>query len=110
MTTKMQECSTSCTEGQKVCLETVKFSLKKGGKYADATFLLKLIECVQSCQTCAEACLNDTPECSKVCAACAKVCEACAEACEKFPDAELKKCAEVCRRCAEGCKRAPVAA
>jgi len=98
-------CIASCTDCQRVCLETVAWCLKQGGEHASPSHIGALQDCAQICATSADFMVRDSALHGRVCAVCAEVCERCAEACERLGDSpELRRCAEACRRCAELCR------
>lgn len=100
----MDKCIDTCVECHRVCLETLKYCLDKGGDHASSKHINALLDCIETCNTCINLMTRGSEIHGKACALCAEACRRCAEECEKMPDDEqMQKCAEVCRRCAESC-------
>jgi hypothetical protein len=101
----MQSCIDECLSCHRICVETAKYCLEKGGKHAEADHIRTMLDCTQSCATSADFMLRGSELHTYTCGACAAVCEACAVSCEKFgDDAVMSRCAKVCRSCAECCR------
>ena len=102
---RLQECIDNCNNCHAACLETVEYSLEKGGEHATEAHIRLLLDCAEICQTSANFMLRMSPLHAVICAACAEVCEQCARDCERFPDdRQMAACARMCRKCAESCK------
>jgi hypothetical protein len=102
---RMQECIDDCNNCHAACLETVEYSLEKGGDHATEAHIRLLLDCAEICQTSANFMLRNSPLHAIICAACAEICERCAVECERFPDdMQMAACARMCRTCAESCK------
>jgi hypothetical protein len=101
----MQECIKNCTDCHKICLETLAYCQRQGGKHAAEAHLRILLDCAQVCQVSADFMTRGSTLHSRACGLCAEACEDCAKSCERFPgDAKMKACAAVCRRCAKTCR------
>lgn len=101
----MKACIDECEKCHRVCVETVRYCLEKGGRHAAPKHILLLIDCAEICQTNANFMLRGSAVHQAICGACAKTCERCAESCESIgDDAQVKACAKTCRACAESCR------
>ncbi|MDR0181991.1 four-helix bundle copper-binding protein [Lysobacter sp. UC] len=101
----MEECIRNCTECHAICVETIAYCARVGGKHAEAQHLSLLATCADICRTSADAMLRGSRVHGYVCGACAAVCSACADACSAMrDDPEMARCAEACRRCARSCE------
>ena len=104
LTPEVRQCDQTSLECYRVCLETLNYSLQKGGRFAEAGPIRMLLDCADICQ--ANANLMSRGSKYNLCETCARVCQECAQACERFgDDAQMKACAEACRRCATACQR-----
>jgi len=102
----MSACIDTCTHCHRVCLETVRHCLGKGGTYANPDHLGLLLVCAEICQTSANAMILGVHQHGHTCLACAEICSACSEACGAMSDdPAMKACADACARCAESCGR-----
>ncbi|HSH79114.1 MAG TPA: four-helix bundle copper-binding protein [Herpetosiphonaceae bacterium] len=102
---EMQQCIQNCTDCHRICLETVAYCLRMGGKHAEAAHIRLLLDCAEICQTSANFMIRGSDFHGRTCGVCAEVCEACAQDCEQMgDDAQMRACAEMCRRCAESCR------
>lgn len=103
---QMQKCIDECLKCYRMCTETIRHCLSKGGKHAEAEHITLLQDCAEICQTSAGFMLRGSHQHAETCRACAEVCRACAESCGKMADDQMMKdCAEACRRCAESCQQ-----
>jgi hypothetical protein len=101
----MTACIDECGKCHRVCVETLRYCLEKGGRYAASNHILLLIDCAEICQTNANFMLRGSVVHRTICGACADTCERCAESCESIgDDAQLKACAKTCRDCAQSCR------
>jgi hypothetical protein len=101
----MQECIDRCQRCEEICLESVQYCLRQGGKHARADHIGTLLACADICNTSARFMLLGSDYHPSTCAVCAEVCDACAEDCETFTDDDvMQQCVEACRRCAESCR------
>jgi hypothetical protein len=101
----MQECIKNCTDCNKICVETLAYCRKQGGKHAAAGHLRALQDCAELCQTSVSFMRRGSALHGRTCGLCAAACEQCAKSCEQFPnDAKMKACAAQCRRCARSCQ------
>ncbi len=129
LTPEMQECLDNCTRCHQVCLETLNYCLKLGGRYTDSVHLRLLMDCAEMCQTSANFMLRASDLHNKVCGVCAVICLNCATDCERFTvsgegsgaamskhsgkaevseanvDEQMKLCAQTCRECARTCQQ-----
>jgi len=103
----LEDCIDNCAECHRVCVETMQYCLRMGGKHADLAHIRLLNDCVQICQVNAEFLIRDSELQGETCAACAKICSRCAEVCAAFgpDDDQMQECAQVCSRCAESSDR-----
>lgn len=101
----MEECTDACIECHRVCLETVIYSLQRGGEEAEASHIRLLLDCAEICQTSANFMIRGSDLHVRTCGVCADVCDQCAASCERLGyDEQLRFCAETCRRCSESCR------
>jgi hypothetical protein len=108
---EIQQCIQNCTDCHHICLETVLYCLRQGGKHAEPDHIRLLLDCAEICQTSANFMIRGSDLHARTCGVCAEVCERCAEDCERMgDDAQMKACAEICRRCADSCRRMASAA
>ncbi|NMO16656.1 four-helix bundle copper-binding protein [Pyxidicoccus fallax] len=102
----MQQCIQACLECHRVCLETVTYCLRKGGKHAEASHIRLLMDCAEICQTSANFLLRGSELHTRTCFACAEVCQRCADSCAAMgEDSMMKACEDMCRRCEESCRK-----
>lgn len=102
---EMQKCIEACSSCHQTCLDTLTYSLSKGGKHAAPDHLRLLIDCAQICATSADFLLRDSKFHRDTCRACAAVCRACGESCRKMgDDATMARCAKECDACAKSCE------
>ncbi|MBI2930632.1 MAG: four-helix bundle copper-binding protein [Planctomycetes bacterium] len=102
----VQECVNECIDCHGVCLQTIQYCLRIGGRHAEATHIRMLEDCAEVCQTAANLMLRDSDLHESICGVCADVCERCAQDCDRFADDSIMKgCADACRRCADACRR-----
>jgi hypothetical protein len=102
---EMRQCTDTTTECLRVCTETLQYSLKKGGRYAEASHLQALMDCVEACRVSMDYMLRGSEMSDDVCGLCVAACERCATACERFrDDAQMRACVEACRSCASTCQ------
>lgn len=103
---EMQRCIQDCRNCASICLETVQYCLKLGGKHAEPGHIRLLMDCAEICQASANFMQRGSPLHMQTCAACAEVCQACAEDCERFKDDEMMAaCAKACRGCEASCRQ-----
>lgn len=106
MDPKLQECIKRCLECEQACTNTVPHCLSMGGRHAEESHIVLLLDCARICATSAEFMMRNSRHHARVCAVCAELCEACAGDCERFGDDEtMRQCAEACRGCAESCRQ-----
>ena len=103
----MENCIKNCQSCHTVCLTTLNYCIKKGGKHAEPEHLKLLQDCVQICSTSADFMIRGSLHHSLTCGACSQLCEKCATSCEAVDagDAQMKACIEACRNCAASCKQ-----
>jgi hypothetical protein len=101
----MKACIDECEKCHRVCVETSRYCLEKGGRHAAPEHIRLLIDCAEICQTSANFMLRGSAVHKTICGACAEICERCAESCESIADdAQMQACAKACRTCAESCR------
>jgi len=102
----MNACIDECDKCHRICVETARYCLEKGGRHAAAEHVGLLIDCAEICQTSANFMLRGSAVHKNICGACAEVCDRCAESCDRIGDDEqLKKCARTIRACADSCRK-----
>lgn len=101
----LQKCIDECVSCHRICLETVQYCLKQGGKHAEASHITLLLDCAEICQTSANFMLRGSELHVRTCAVCAEVCRRCVESCEQLEGDQMQRCAEACRSCAESCEQ-----
>jgi len=101
----MEDCIENCNECHRICLETMEYCLRMGGKHADAARIGLLADCAQICQTSADFMIRGSALHQQICAACAEVCSRCADDCTALSadDEQMQECAELCVVCEESC-------
>ena len=105
MTMTAQDCIESCWRTHVMCLETERYCLEKGGKYAHPVHIVLLADCAEMCQKAANSLLRRSSQHAAICIASAQLCDACAQECEAFKDDEgMRLCAQMCRQCANHCR------
>lgn len=102
---KSSSCEKNCLECFRVCNETLRSCLEKGGEHSNAEHINMLIDCARICQTSADFLSRGSDFHRVTCEACKKICEKCAEDCRKMNDKEMIYCAEVCEKCVESCEK-----
>ncbi len=101
----MQGCIADCRNCRRVCLKSIAYCKKMGGKHADPAHLRLLADCADICQTSANFMRRGSEFHADTCGLCAKVCQACEKSCAQFPnDAQMKACGAECRKCASSCQ------
>jgi hypothetical protein len=96
----------NCQECHTICIETIQYCLKQGGKHVDASHIRLLTDCAQICQTSADFMIRGSDLQGETCEACGNICGQCADECERFAkDVQMRRCSEACRRCAEACRQ-----
>ena len=124
----LQVCIENCTRCHDTCLETLNYSLRRGGRFSESVHLRLLLDCAEICQTSTNFMRRGSDLYRVTCEACAIVCENCATNCERYAvpgegsgapmsqhsgpshvsqenvDEQMKYCAEICRACARTCR------
>ena len=101
----MRECLERCLACETAGIEAVGESLRRGGRYAEPSFVNLILACADLCATTGRFLLLRSEFHVQMCEACADVCEACADDCEVWgADGEMARWVEACRRCAEACR------
>jgi hypothetical protein len=101
----MQGCIADCRNCRRVCLKSIAYCRKMGGKHADPAHLRLLADCADICQTSANFMRRGSEFHADTCSLCTKVCQACEKSCAQFPnDAQMKACGAECRKCASSCQ------
>src|SRR5947208_376209 len=105
MSAEMERCIQRCTECHNICLQTIAYCLRMGGKHASPEHIGLMMDCAAICETSAKFMLHGSHFHNRTCAVCAEVCEACAAECEQMAggDRAMQMCAEICRACAQTC-------
>lgn len=99
-----QKCIDDCTQCHRACLETLtQMCLIEGGRHAEASHAVLMLDCAQICQAAADFMLRGSPQHTLTCRVCAELCRRCAESCEELGD--MDRCAEICRDCAQSCQQ-----
>ena len=104
---EMQQCIEECLRCHGICLQTVAHCLEMGGRHAEPSHIVLLLDCSEICQISANFMLRSSDRHHLTCGVCAEICRACADDCERLAgdDQMMRQCAEECRRCAESCER-----
>lgn len=106
---RVERCIDECTRCYNICLETVEYCLKRGGRYEEAHHIRRLFDCAEACRTNGSFMLRGSDLYPSTCILCAEACVRCAQSCEQLQDDEyLRICTEACSRCAEICERTSV--
>jgi hypothetical protein len=69
-------------------------NMRMTGRYAEASHITMLLDCIDMCSTCTTFMLRESPQHRRVCEVCAAICDVCAASCDRVPDDD------VMRRCA----------
>ena len=101
----IEDCIENCVACHRVCLETIQYCLRMGGKHAEEKHIRLLTDCAQICQISADFMIRGSELHHETCAACAEVCGRCADDCAALgaDDEQMQECAERCVRCEESC-------
>jgi hypothetical protein len=106
LSASMRECIEDCQDCHTLCTETIHYCLNKGGKHADPSHIILMMDCAQISQTSGDFMMRNSSLHSRTCAVCAEVCEVCAESCAKFNgDEMMQECADACRACSDSCRK-----
>ena len=91
----------------RVCIETITYCLKKGGRLTEPDHVSILTDCAEVCNLNATFIIRDSIYQGRTAQLCADICEKCAISCETIDpmDVELITCAEICRKCAKSCRQ-----
>jgi len=100
----MQACIDACLATSRLCMETTRHSLQKGGAHAAPGHIAILLDCADLCQSTATSMMRGSPIHAVLCDACAKACEACSEDCASLDEEQMQRCAASCRDCAASCR------
>jgi hypothetical protein len=101
----MQACIQNCLDCHSLCLETIIYCLKQGGKHTALEHIRLLMDCAEICQTSANYMLRGSSFHDYTCDVCAEICQQCGEQCSQFSgDEQMRACAEMCYRCAASCQ------
>jgi hypothetical protein len=104
--TDLESCIQECTRCHAVCVKTVQYCLKEGGRHAAAHHVRLMQDCAEMCLTSADFMLRESDLHPETCGLCAKICVRCASSCEQVGggnDALMNECAGACRACAKSC-------
>jgi hypothetical protein len=105
LTAHMQRCIELCQSCHDICLNTLAYCLRMGGRHTEEQHLRLLMDCVKVCETSLNFMLRESSFAARICGACADVCESCADSCASFSDDErMTDCADFCRQCATACR------
>jgi hypothetical protein len=72
-------CIARCLECYRVCVETLRHSLERGGPHTKATHIRLLLDCIDICRLSADFMLRVSDFHVRICGVCAEVCQRCAE-------------------------------
>ncbi len=98
----VQRAIDDCKACHVICVQTIQYSIERGGPHVAPDHLRLLEDCAQLCQLSEDFMLRGSPISAAVCNLCADVCDQCAVSCT---DAQLRACADQCRRCAGSCRQ-----
>ena len=99
-------CLTSCHDCAAVCINTLAYCHKQGGKHIDPAHLKAMTDCIATCKLSEDFMDRNSPLMEKACALCKDACLKCADACDTFKgDKTMQNCAEECRKCADSCQK-----
>jgi hypothetical protein len=102
---KMEKAIQNAHDCYKICLETLKHCLEKGGEHAEHTHIESLSDCAEMCLVSEHFMIEQSKFHPQLCEICADACKECAESCEKFSDdAQMQECAEACVACEKTCR------
>jgi hypothetical protein len=99
----MAHCIAACQECHATALQTIAWSLRKGGEAASADQMQILFDCASICDTCIDFMARGSEAHRLIGRACAEICTRCADACEALQLPELHAQIDACRICAESC-------
>ncbi|MEA5507175.1 four-helix bundle copper-binding protein [Halotia wernerae UHCC 0503] len=107
---EMQQCIQNCLDCHSICLNTVTYCLRKGGRHAEPAHIRLMLDCADICNTSANFMLRGSDLHARTCGVCAELCQRCADDCDRMgDDAQMKACADMCRRCADSCRKMAMA-
>jgi hypothetical protein len=98
-----EDCADMCSSCQKMCLKTLAYCIKKGGKHASAAHLQTMLDCIDTCDLSSRLSARNSELTAKVRKICSDVCTKCATSCEQLKDPQLKDCVDMCKKCAKHC-------
>lgn len=103
----MQNCIDNCNKCAKICLETLTYCLKQGGKHAEEKHIQSLLSCIEACKLSENYMLRQSNLHMEACKLCAKACQECLATCKAIDakDEQMNKCIEQCNICMETCKK-----
>lgn len=99
-------CIENCIECHRICLETLQYCLRLGGRHAEPEHIRRLADCADICQTTADFLIRGSELHRETSAVCGEICGRCADDCAALAgnDLQLQECAETCAQCAESCR------
>lgn len=98
-----EECTDMCSSCHKMCLKTLSYCIKKGGKHVAATHVQTMLDCIDMCDLSSRLSARNSELTAKVRQICNEICTKCANSCEKLNDPQMKECVDMCRKCAKHC-------
>lgn len=103
----MDQAITDSLNCHRICVETIAYCLKMGGKHVESDHMQILTDCAEICKLNASFMIRNSTFNGRVAELCADICEKCAASCEVVnpADTQLKTCAEMCRKCASSCRQ-----
>ena len=98
-------CADLCKKCSTMCSKNLADFQKKGGKYAEASRLNLMRDCMKICDTNADFKSRNSENGSAIDQACSDICHKCAKKCEALNDPKLKDCIALCNKCADSCDK-----
>lgn len=98
-------CTELCKQCGSICSKNLADFQKRGGKYAEASRINLMKDCVKICDTNADFKNRKSSNGTEVDTACAYICRKCAKDCEVLNDPKLKDCIALCNQCADACEK-----
>jgi hypothetical protein len=103
--TKIQKCAVDCSNAYNVSLQTLRYCLTQGGKFADPSNLNKIQDCSELCHAVSSFLLRESEMKNDILKICSKACEECNKFCEQFTeDKQMAACGQYAKVAGESCK------
>ena len=103
--TTLQKCVVDCSNAKNVGIQTLRYCLEQGGKFADPENLNKIQDCNELCNIVCSFLLRKSVMTKEMLKICQKACEDCSLFCQQFKeDKQLEACGKYANQASESCK------